>query len=332
MAFGGQVLHNPVSGERFVFHTTAGDNAGRLLEFDLVVEPHGRVPGGHVHPGQQESFEVREGIMKFRKGLRTVTAGPGDLIVVEPGTFHRFANVGDEPAVVRVRVEPALRMEELFETVAALAAEGRTLPSGMPRPLDLALFMREFAAEVAAPVAPGVARAVMAPLAAIGERRGLGERYRRYHQIPVEVATGQPGDASFPLFVFVFLVALGIDYNIFLMTRVREEAARSGPRRGALTGLAMTGGVITSAGAVLAGTFAVLGTLPLTFPAEIGFAVAFGVLLDTMVVRSVLVTALNLDLGRWVWWPGRLSREPARREPELARLDPEPPTAPTLRR
>jgi RND superfamily putative drug exporter len=117
-------------------------------------------------------------------------------------------------------------------------------------------------------------------------------------------------DNSFPLFVFVFLVALGIDYNIFLMTRVREEAARHGPRRGALTGLSATGGVITSAGAVLAGTFAALSTLPVTFLAEIGFAVAFGVLLDTIVVRSVLVTALNLDLGRWVWWPSKLYREP----------------------
>ncbi|MDR0342178.1 MAG: MMPL family transporter, partial [Nocardiopsaceae bacterium] len=123
-------------------------------------------------------------------------------------------------------------------------------------------------------------------------------------------------DTSFPLFTFVFLVALGIDYNIFLMTRVREEAARSGPRRGALTGLAVTGGVITSAGAVLAGTFAVLGTLPLTFLAELGFAVAFGVLLDTIVVRSVLVTALSLDLGRWLWWPGRLARQrPDHHEP-----------------
>jgi RND superfamily putative drug exporter len=118
-------------------------------------------------------------------------------------------------------------------------------------------------------------------------------------------------DTSFPLFVFVFLVALGIDYNIFLMTRVREEATRDGPRTGALTGLAATGGVITSAGAVLAGTFAVLGTLPLTFLTELGFAVAFGVLLDTIVVRSVLVTALNLDLGRWLWWPSRLARPPA---------------------
>jgi RND superfamily putative drug exporter len=118
-------------------------------------------------------------------------------------------------------------------------------------------------------------------------------------------------DTSFPLFVFVFLVALGIDYNIFLMTRVREEAPRQGARCGAVTGLAATGGVITSAGAVLAGTFAVLATLPLTAFIEIGFAVALGVLLDTIVVRSVLVTALNLDLGRWVWWPSQLARQPA---------------------
>jgi RND superfamily putative drug exporter len=117
-------------------------------------------------------------------------------------------------------------------------------------------------------------------------------------------------DASLPLFVFVFLVALGIDYNIFLMTRVREEAGRHGTRRGALIGLAATGGVITSAGLVLAGTFAVLATLPLTAFVEIGFAVAFGVLLDTIVVRSVLVTALNLDLGRFMWWPGRLMHKP----------------------
>ena len=114
-------------------------------------------------------------------------------------------------------------------------------------------------------------------------------------------------DPSLPLFVFVFLVALGIDYNIFLMTRVREESARLGTRRGSLIGLSATGGVITSAGLVLAGTFAALGTLPVVAFAEIGFAVALGVLLDTLVVRSVLVTALNLDIGRWIWWPGRLT-------------------------
>ena len=116
-------------------------------------------------------------------------------------------------------------------------------------------------------------------------------------------------DASFPLFVFVFLVALGIDYNIFLMTRVHEEATRWGTRRGALIGLSTTGGVITSAGLVLAGTFAVLGTLPLTFLAELGFAVAVGVLIDTIIVRAVLVTAITLDVGRWMWWPSALARK-----------------------
>ncbi|MEV5609724.1 MMPL family transporter [Streptomyces sp. NPDC052225] len=113
---------------------------------------------------------------------------------------------------------------------------------------------------------------------------------------------------DFPLFVFVFLVALGIDYNIFLTTRIREEAIRQGTRPGVVTGLAATGAVITSAGLVLAGTFAALGTLPMVAFAEIGFAVALGVLLDTFVVRSVLVTSLFLDVGPRVWWPHALSR------------------------
>jgi putative drug exporter of the RND superfamily len=123
-------------------------------------------------------------------------------------------------------------------------------------------------------------------------------------------------DASLPLFVFVFLVALGIDYNIFLMTRVREETAQRGTREGSLVALAATGGVITSAGLVLAGTFLVLATLPLVAFAEIGMAVALGVILDTMIVRSVLVTALNLDLGSRIWWPSKLDQQPTAVEPE----------------
>ncbi len=115
-------------------------------------------------------------------------------------------------------------------------------------------------------------------------------------------------DGAYPLLAFVFLVALGIDYNIFLMTRIREEAVRLGTRRGAGVGLAATGGVITSAGMILAGTFGVLGTLPVVGFAEIGFTVAVGVLLDTFIVRSILVTALAMDLDRRVWWPSRLSR------------------------
>jgi putative drug exporter of the RND superfamily len=116
-------------------------------------------------------------------------------------------------------------------------------------------------------------------------------------------------DPSLPLWVFVFLVALGIDYNIFLMTRVHEEAKQVGTRRGALIGLAATGGVITSAGLVLAGTFAALATLPMVMFVQIGFAVAFGVLLDTIIVRAVLVTSLNLDVGRWMWWPSKLAQK-----------------------
>lgn len=116
-----------------------------------------------------------------------------------------------------------------------------------------------------------------------------------------------PGaDTAFPLFVFIFLVALGIDYNIFLMTRVREESAKLGTRDGVIRGLTVTGGVITSAGIVLAATFGVLGILPLVFLAELGFAVGFGVLLDTIIVRSILVPSLVHDIGGKIWWPSKL--------------------------
>ena len=159
-------------------------------------------------------------------------------------------------------------------------------------------------------------RAVVAPLVLIGTVVLSFGAAIGVSALVFKYVFGYAGaDTSFPLFVFVFLVALGIDYNIFLMTRVREEAVRIGHHRGSLVGLAATGGVITSAGLVLAGTFAVLGTLPLVAFAEIGFAVAFGVLLDTLVVRSVLVTALNLDIGKAMWWPSALSKQA---EPEPA--------------
>ena len=154
-------------------------------------------------------------------------------------------------------------------------------------------------------------RAVVAPLLLIGTvilsfgaALGVGA-------VVFDVIFGFPGsDPSQPLFAFVFLVALGIDYNIFLMTRVREETRRYGTRAGMLRGLAVTGGVITAAGIVLAGTFLVLGVLPLIFLTEIGFVVAFGVLLDTFIVRSVLVPALVLDIGPKVWTPSSLAKGP----------------------
>ena len=132
-----------------------------------------------------------------------------------------------------------------------------------------------------------------------------------------DVIFGFPGaDPGLPLFAFVFLVALGIDYNIFLMARVREETLEYGTREGMLRGLAVTGGVITSAGIVLAGTFSVLAVLPLVFLTQIGFTVAFGVLLDTFLVRSVLVPALAFEIGPRIWWPSRLARGRHRPAPD----------------
>ena len=120
---------------------------------------------------------------------------------------------------------------------------------------------------------------------------------------------GWPGaDPSVPLYAFVFLVALGIDYNIFLMTRVREESLRRGTREGILHALVVTGGVITSAGIVLAATFSALAVLPILFLAQLAFLVAFGVLLDALIVRSLLVPALSYDIGSRIWWPGRLQQ------------------------
>ncbi|MFC6258574.1 MMPL family transporter, partial [Kocuria oceani] len=126
-----------------------------------------------------------------------------------------------------------------------------------------------------------------------------------------EHVLGLPGaDPSVPLFGFVFLVALGIDYNIFLMSRVREESLAHGTRAGILRGLTLTGGVITSAGIVLAATFAALAVIPIMFLVQLAFIVAFGVLLDALVVRSLLVPALTYDIGRAIWWPAHRRIEP----------------------
>ena len=159
-------------------------------------------------------------------------------------------------------------------------------------------------------------RAVVAPLILIGTvilsfLAALGVGYFVF-----DVFFDFPGsDPSLPLFAFVFLVALGVDYNIFLMARAREETLKHGTRAGMLRALAVTGGVITSAGIVLAGTFSVLAVLPLVFLTEIGFVVAFGVLLDTFLVRSVLVPALVELIGPKVWWPSALGARGGARPP-----------------
>ena len=178
MAYTGQSIQNPVSGERITFLQTAADTDGELLEIELELAADGHVPGAHVHPEQTETFHVLEGTMKFRLGLRTIVAGPGETVIVPAGARHKFSNGGDGPARVRVEVAPALDMEQLLVTTAELAHEGNTLRSGMPKPLHLALFVERFQREVRAPFPPAwMVRSLMAPLAWIAGRRGHAERY-----------------------------------------------------------------------------------------------------------------------------------------------------------
>ena len=128
MASAGQILENPASGERITIRQTAADTHGELLAIDLELPAGRRVPGGqHIHPLQEERFEVVEGTMRFKMGRDRVVAGPGEVVVVPAGVPHDFANAGDSRALVRVEVRPALKMEALFETAVGLAEQGRTM-------------------------------------------------------------------------------------------------------------------------------------------------------------------------------------------------------------
>jgi quercetin dioxygenase-like cupin family protein len=170
----GQTLENPVTGERFTFTHTAATTDGELLAFDFALRPGGAVPIPHVHPIQTERFEVTEGQMRFKVGLRTVIAGPGDVVEVEPGVSHSFANAGDEEARLRVEVRPALAMEEMFADVIGMAQAGRMNRRGMPRNLlDLALLARTYDQEAHAPlVGVRMQRILLAPLVWLARRRG----------------------------------------------------------------------------------------------------------------------------------------------------------------
>jgi quercetin dioxygenase-like cupin family protein len=172
----GETLENPVTGERFTFTHTAASTGGELLAFDFALRPGGAVPIPHVHPIQTERFEVVAGRMRFRVGLRTRIAGPGDVVEVAPGVMHSFANAGDEEARMRVEVRPALAMEEMFAEVVALARAGRMTRRGLPRnPLELASLARRYDQEAHAPLlSVGVQRALLAPLV-------LAARHPRAH-------------------------------------------------------------------------------------------------------------------------------------------------------
>jgi len=173
-----RVFSNPLSGERITI-TAAAPPAGEL-HWELELAPGGQVPSGHAHPEQEECFTVLEGQLRFRVGRRRLTAGPGDTVRVPPGTVHHFANRGRVPVRVAVRTSPALTMLELLETAAALAAEQHAAGRRLPRPFDLALFMRDFEREVRAPYLPApLVRAVVRATARLARRRGLDARYRR---------------------------------------------------------------------------------------------------------------------------------------------------------
>ena len=172
----GDTIENPVTGERFTFTHTAASTDGELLAFDFALRPGGAVPIPHVHPIQTERFEVTEGRMRFRVGLRTVIAEPGDVIEVAPGVMHSFANAGDTEAKLRVEVRPALQMEEMFAEVVVLAEAGQMTRRGMPRnPLVLADLARRYDQEAHAPfMSVGVQRALLAPLVLLARRRRVG--------------------------------------------------------------------------------------------------------------------------------------------------------------
>jgi quercetin dioxygenase-like cupin family protein len=166
----GQTLENPVTGERFTFTHTAATTEGELLAFDFALRPGGAVPMPHVHPIQTERFEVVAGRMRFRVGLRTRIAEPGDVIEVVPGVMHSFANAGEDEARLRIEVRPALDMEEMFAEVVSMAEAGRMGRRGLPRNLfDLAALARRYDQVAHAPLlSVGIQRLLLAPFAGLG--------------------------------------------------------------------------------------------------------------------------------------------------------------------
>jgi quercetin dioxygenase-like cupin family protein len=179
MTPGGQVIENPLSGERITIRRPAASGDG-ALDWELELAPGGRVPSAHTHPEQEECFTVLAGQLRLRVGRRRVLAGPGDTVVIPPGTVHHFANPGPGPARVAVRSSPALSMTDLLATAAAMARQQHAAARPLPRLTDLVLFLDDFRREVAAPYLPAaVVRAVIAPLARLARRRGRDAGYAR---------------------------------------------------------------------------------------------------------------------------------------------------------
>jgi quercetin dioxygenase-like cupin family protein len=185
MAGTGQVICNPLSGEQIVIRQPAAGPdgpegpGGSVLTWELNLAPGGRVPSSHAHPEQEETFTVLDGELKFRIGWRSVRAQAGQTVRIRPGTVHHFANHAARPARVLVQTRPALEMADLLATAAAMAREQHAASRALPRPLDLALFMRDFEREVRAPYLPAaLVRGVTRTLARLAAARGLDAHYR----------------------------------------------------------------------------------------------------------------------------------------------------------
>jgi RND superfamily putative drug exporter len=291
-----------------------------------------------TNDGYRTSVESVEGQDLLAESFPAGASAPADVIVPPGGDVQAVQSAleqtngidavtgpvaeGEQGTLIQATLDPPPYSTEAFDLVepirasASGAVEGTVVGGASAVEFDV----REAAGWDSTVIPPIVLvvvflilvlllRAVVAPLILIGTvilsfLAALGVGYFVF-----DLIFDFPGsDPSLPLFAFVFLVALGVDYNIFLMARAREETLKHGTREGMLRALAVTGGVITSAGIVLAGTFSVLAVLPLVFLTEIGFVVAFGVLLDTFLVRSVLVPAIVLKLGPKVWWPSQLAK------------------------
>src|SRR5216683_4783998 len=169
---GGQVIDNPITGERIVIRQSGADTDGRLLAFDLFLPPGGHVPATHAHPVQEERFTVVEGQLRFQIGRRSTLVEPGQTIVVKPGMAHWFGNVGPETALASVEIRPALRMQELLARSGAIGAGGSSPAKLVPRLPDLALVLLEFERELAVPrIPPAVLRVLLQPVAWLARHR-----------------------------------------------------------------------------------------------------------------------------------------------------------------
>ena len=184
----GQTIENPVTGERIAFHKTSRDTGGEYVLIEAAVAPGGGV-ASHMHPYQTEEFEILSGSVEFRNGGDKRVASEGDSVTVEPGTIHRFENIGPDEARFTTKVSPALEFESFLETMFALAADGKTNKKGMPNPVRMAVIANEYFDDVRAPHVPGaLQKAALAAGAAVGRLVGYTPSYQPVPSLPNEPA------------------------------------------------------------------------------------------------------------------------------------------------